>query len=382
MRLLFSYVKRHKGVLFAALVLAVINQVFSLLDPQIFRLIIDNYATNLDDFSEPEFIQGVGLLILASVGVALVSRIAKSFQDYFVNVTTERVGADLYTEGVSHTFSLPFSVFEDTRSGEVLGKLQKARQDSKALVESLINVAFLSLVGMLFVLIYAFYVHLIVGVVYSLLIPILGFFIFYLSSAIKKVQGQIVKETVALAGSTTETLRNVELVKSLGLESQEIKRLNKNNDAILALEIKKVKTVRTLSFIQGTLINALRSGLLFLILFFVFRAEITLGEFFSLWFYSFAIFSPLQEVGRVATNYQETKASMETLSELLNKEKEEKPSDAKGLEKINKIEGSNISFAYEGVEKNETINDVSFKVDKGETNCFRWPFWVWKVYIT
>jgi ATP-binding cassette, subfamily B, bacterial len=376
MKLLIKYLKRHKGVLTSAAVLGVINQVFSLLDPQIFRLIIDRYATQLDQYTRVEFLQGVSVLILASIVAAFISRTAKAFQDYYVNITTERVGADLYTDGVRHTFSLPFSIFEDTRSGEVLGKLQKARQDSKALVDSAINVAFLSIIGMLFVLIYAYYVHYIIGLAYTLLIPILGSFIFILSSRIKKVQAEIVKETVKLAGATTETLRNVELVKSLGLENQEINRLNNVNDEILALEIKKVKTVRTLSFIQGTLINALRSGLLLLMLWYVFGGGITLGEFFSLWFYSFAIFSPLQEVGRVAQNYQETKASMKALETLLNVEKEKKPDNPLRVEKISEVKSDNISFSYEETSlehKNGTIDGLNFKIKSNETIAFVGP---------
>ncbi len=76
-----------------ALVLAAINQIFSLLDPLIFRHIIDSYATRYREYSSPQFIRGVGLLLAAAVGVALVSRIAKNFQDYFVNVITQKVGA-------------------------------------------------------------------------------------------------------------------------------------------------------------------------------------------------------------------------------------------------------------------------------------------------
>ncbi|MFT5360139.1 MAG: ATP-binding cassette subfamily B protein [Candidatus Paceibacteria bacterium] len=375
MRLLFTYLKKHKKVMGVALVLATVNQVFSLLDPQIFRLIIDNYATQIDSFAKPDFISGIGLLILALIGTALISRIAKSFQDYFVNVTTERVGADLYTDGVKHIFSLPFSVFQDTRSGEVLGKLQKARQDAKSLLDSLINIGFLSLVGIVFVIVYAFIVNPIIGLSYTLLIPTLGTIIFFLSSAIKRTQNEIVRETVSLAGSTTETLRNVELVKSLGLESQEIKRLNENNDAILALEIKKVKTVRTLSFIQGTIINALRAGLLLLMVYFIFQSKISLGEFFSLWFYSFVIFSPLQQMGVLATNYQESKASMRTLGELLEKEKEEAPENPKDIGSIKSIEGSNINFSYDEFQVVEkvTISDIKFKASQGETIAFVGP---------
>ena len=97
-----------------------------------------------------------------------------------------------------------------------------------------------------------------------------------LSRKIKKVQKVIVAETTALAGSTTESLRNIELVKSLGLAQQEIQRLNATTDKILQLELKKVRYLRSLSFIQGTCVNALRTGILGLMLYLIFAQQITL----------------------------------------------------------------------------------------------------------
>jgi ATP-binding cassette, subfamily B, bacterial len=77
----------------AALLLAATNQIFSLLDPLIFRHVIDSYATKPHQYTQAQFVRGAGLLLLAAVGVAFVSRVAKNFQDYFVNVIVQRLGA-------------------------------------------------------------------------------------------------------------------------------------------------------------------------------------------------------------------------------------------------------------------------------------------------
>ena len=251
--------KEYKGFLFLALGLATINIVFSLLDPQIIRLLIDNYATKASEIPKPDFIRGVILLLIAFVGVAFVSRIAKNFQDYFVSSITQHVGADMYAQSVSHTFSLPYSIFEDRRSGEVLQKMQKARLDTQVLITSLVNIIFLAMVGMTFVIIYSFLVHWTIGVTFLFSIPLLGIFIYSVSKRIGIAQRDIVKESAELAGATTETLRNVELVKSLGLEKQEIERLNKVNTKILGLELKKIRFIRLLSFLQVTIVNAIRA---------------------------------------------------------------------------------------------------------------------------
>src|SRR5688572_18544011 len=133
------------------------------MDPQVFRLIVDRYAVRAGEMPRETFVRGVLLLLLAYVGVALISRIAKNFQDYFVNVIAQRTGAQLYERSVSHSFSLPYAVFEDQRSGEILQKMQKARADAQALITSFVNLMFVSMVGLVFVTIYAFTVHWTVG---------------------------------------------------------------------------------------------------------------------------------------------------------------------------------------------------------------------------
>lgn len=373
MKLLWEYLKEHKKLLFGTLVLATINQSFSLLDPQIFRYIIDNYVNRINELTAQEFLTGIMWLSLATVGVAFVSRVAKNFQDYYTNVIVQRVGTKMYSTSVAHSFALPYTVFEDQRSGEFLQKLQKARTDAQTFIQSSINVLFLSLVGIIFVLSYAFTVNWMIAVAFILCIPILASTIFIISRRIRAAQEMVIKESAALAGSTTETIRNVELVKSLGLENQEIKRLNDVNEQILQLELRKIRLVRTLSFIQGTLINALRSGLSFLMLWLTFTQAITLGEFFSLLFYSFFIFQPMYEFGNFAAAYQETKASMGRLDEIFQTKPEEKPVNPPHIENIREIEFKDADFHYPSAPERTAVADLDFKVQAGSNVAFVGP---------
>ncbi len=372
MHLIWSYIREYKQTLFLALALASVNQVFSLLDPQIFRLIVDRYASHAGSLAFGPFLHGVLLLVLASMGVALVSRIAKNFQDYYVNVVTQRVGARIYATSIGHSLSLPYAVFEDQRSGELLLKLQKARTDFQIFIASAVNGVFLAVVGILFVVVYAITVHWLLGLLYFAMIPIIGLSMFYISRGIKAAQKSIVEETADLAGSTTETIRNVELVKSLGLEEQEIGRLNASNEKILGLELKKIKLVRILSFIQGSLVNTMRSILLLLMLWLIFRGAITLGEFFSLFIYSFFVFGPLTELGTVASQFQEAQASGEAIEAILTMPAEKRPDLPKLLGQLRSIEFDNISFAYASRDE-AALRDVSLRIEAGEEVAFVGP---------
>lgn len=372
MKLLYTNLKEYWKLCVLVLILATVNQVFSLLDPLIFRHIIDDYATRFDSYTLNEFLRGISYLLLLSMGVAFVSRVAKNFQDYYLNNIIQRLGAKLYAIGVTHSLALPYSVFEDQRSGETLNILQKSRTDVEKLATSLINVTFVSLVSFAFITIYAISIYWVIAIVYASTIPIIGVMSFVLTNKIKKVQKQIITETSALAGSTTESLRNIELVKSLGLSGQEINRLNTTTDKILALELKKLRYIRSVSFIQGTVINTLRTLILLFMMVLIFLKVITFGEFFSLYIYSFFIFGSLQEVGSVIGVYREAESSLQRLEGLLSMSTEKVPERTKPLGQLETLSFKNLAFSY-GTAKQKALSDISFDVKKGETIAFVGP---------
>ncbi len=376
MDILYRYLRPYAGLVALALGLAAVNQIFSLLDPWIFRHIIDEYVNAPGDIKQKMgaagFMKGAGLLILAAMGVAMVSRIAKNFQDYFVNVVTQRLGAQMYADGLRHSLELPYSVFEDQRSGETLGKLQKVRTDVEKLINMGVNLLFTSLVGILFVVIYAISVYWLIAPIYFLTIPVLGVLSSVLSKRIKKVQQTIVKETTALAGSTTESLRNIELVKSLGLAQQETERLNGVTQKILALELKKVRYIRSLAFVQGTCVNLLRNAILLLMLYLVFSGKITVGEFFSLFIYSFFIFGPLQELGNIINVYRETEVSLANFRTILDTPIEAKPAHPTPIDRVQEFAFEHVTFQHQTA-SSPALTDISFRASHGETIAFVGP---------
>ena len=372
MALLFRYLRGYWPLVVLALVLAAINQVFSLLDPLIFRHVIDDYATKYDRYTNAEFFRGVTLLLGMAVGVAFISRVAKNFQDYFVNVITQRLGARLYSDGIRHSLSLPFQVFEDQRSGETLGRLQKVRSDTERFIAAFVNILFTSLVGVVFVIGYALNVHWTIAPAFLITVPVLGGLSSLLSRRIKSIQRVIVAETTALAGATTESLRNIELVKSLGLSSQEIQRLNATTDKILKLELKKVRYIRSLSFIQGTAVNFIRTMILFLMLYLIYDKQITVGQFFTLLIYSFFIFGPLQELGNVINIYRETEASMASYQEILDTPIDARPADPVPVDDLSVLDFDDVGFTHQTASA-PALSDVTFRVERGETIAFVGP---------
>ena len=377
MKLLLHYLSRYKLLIFITLMLAGVNQIFSLFDPYIVgHFLIDPYAKKVELFRtqglKSDYFSGVLTALAMLVGTAMVSRIAKAFQDYTTNVVIQKFGARIYTDGLQHAMRLPYQDFEDQRSGETLSILQKVRADCEKFIMNFVNVLFITGVGIVFVMIYAFSIHYLLPVVFLGGAILLSVLTSLLSRKIKVIQKNIVNETNALAGSTTESLRNIELVKSLGLTGQEIKRLNDNTIKILGLELKKVRSIRAISFVQGTVVNFLRQSIMFCLLYFLFNETMTLGQLLTMQFYSFFIFGPLQELGNVIISYREAQASLNNLQTLLERPIERKPNQPKSIHDIENLRFNNVSFQHQSA-SHPALVDISFDVKLGETIAFVGP---------
>jgi ATP-binding cassette subfamily B protein len=372
MKILLKYLKNYKNLVILALALASVNQMFSMMDPYIYGKLVDRFASRPHDYDENAFIQGAGLLILAAIGVAMVSRIAKAFQDYTLNLIIQKFGAAVYTDGLKHALQLPFQDFEDQRSGELLNVLQKVRTDSEKFILNFINIFFTSFVGIIFVIIYAVQVQPWLILIYFGASFLLAALTSVLSKKVKVVQQRIVAQTKALAGSTTESLRNIELIKSLGLTQQEMKRLNLSTQKILKLELEKVKDIRSISFLQGTIVNLLRQSILFLLLYMIFKDQMSLGQLMTLQFYSFFIFGPMQEMGNVILSYREAEASLQNFQLIMEKPLEVKPANPIVINSINQIDFNQVGFTHK-TGKQHALNQVSFSAKSGETIAFVGP---------
>ena len=364
------------------LFLATINITFSLIDPIILGKLVRlagehqkvggtmSYNQFFFNFNKPFY--GVVFLLIASITVAMVSRIAKAFQDYFLTTITQKFGANVFTDGLQHAMKLPYQDFEDQRSGETLSILTKVRTDTEKLISAFINILFPVIIGIIFVAVYASQISWMLPIIYFGGIIMLVVMSNLLSKKIKSIQKKIVNETTSLAGATTESLRNIELVKSLGLTGQEVKRLNKNTFKILGLELNKVKRTRSIGFVQGTFVNTLRQVILFMLMWLIFKDEMAYEQLVTMQVFSFFVFGPLQEIGNIIISYRESEASLNNFNSLMQKSPEPSAANPKHIGNIVSLVFDHVGFKHQSASV-KAIDDISFSANVGETIAFVGP---------
>ena len=372
MKIIWMYLKPFRKWLFLVMGLAAIAQILELIDPIIFGKIIDNFAINTKGRSSEELVRGVFNLLALAVGIALLARLANAFTDYFTRLLVQKFGLSVFDEGLKHTLRLPYSEFEETSSGHLLSLLQKVRNDNERFINSFISSLFSSLVGVSFLIWYAITKHWALIPVFLIGVVWLGGLTGLLSRKIKMIQRSVIQETNKMSGSITESLRNIEFVKSMGLTWPEIKRLKTFTGNIFNLEIKKVKKIRSLSFLQRSVLLILKESILFILLWLIFRNMVTTGELIAMQFISTRIMFPLQELGSIILAYREAEASLQIFSNLMKKETEYRPEEPVDIGDIENLRFENVSFRYRKAD-HDAIENLSFSVRIGETIAFAGP---------
>lgn len=372
MKILWTYLRPQRWLIILSLVLAGIGQLLTLVDPIIFGKIIDDYASGPTNKQESELVSGVLFWLVLAVGIALLGRLAKTFQDYVMRLAVQKFGMQIFNDGLKQTLRLSFGEFENQRSGETLSTLQKVRTDTERFINAFINILFSSIIGIGFLIWYAITKHWMLIPVFVIGVGVLGGLTGLLSKRIKTLQRSINRETNQMSGAITESLRNIELVKSLGLTYPEIKRLRLQTQKIFDLEMMKVKKVRTLSFLQSASLTLLRQSILFILLWLIFRHVLSTGELITMQFISTTIFGPLQDLGNIILTYREAEASLMTFDRLMKKPVEARPEEPIELGVLNSMKFDNVVFRHTHASIN-AIDGISFNVRSGDTIAFVGP---------
>jgi len=372
MNLLWKYLKPYSKWVFLALFLAGIAQILALYDPIIFGQIIDDYALNPGDKTNEERVSGATKLLFLAIGIALASKLILSFKDYFIRLVVQKFGMQIFNDGLRQTLRLPFQEFEDQSSGEILSILQKVRSDTERFISSFINILFSSAVGIGFLLWYAITKHWALIPVFLIGIVLLGGLTSVLSRSIKTLQRSLIRQNRQMSGTITESLRNIELVKSLGLTYPEIRRLKVHTQEIYDLEMAKVKKMRVLTFLQGSILTLLKQSILFILLWLIFKDVLTPGELISMQFISTGIIGPLQDLGSIILSYREAETALQLFNELMQKQPEFSPEEPVDIGPIGELYFKDVVFRHKNANYN-AIQNISFKAKLGDTIAFVGP---------
>jgi ATP-binding cassette subfamily B protein len=370
MKLLLRYLRQHRRTALAALSITAVHQVLVLLDPLILRRIVDSLGGSLHG-DRPFYIR-LGLLLLAGVAVSLTAWVAKNYQTYYSHHLSRRVSLQLYSDGIRNSLAMPMGSRAKLRTSEIPSLLQTARQDLDRYLLVVLQSAVAPLVAVVFLVVYAMQIHWSLAVVYLVAVPLLVAATYVLGRQVREMQDRIVAESARLSGSAVEVLRNLELVRSLGLAKQESDRVEVSTTELLKLESRKNMAVRRLSFLHGAGVHSLRLTIVILMLYLVNSHRMTIGQFVAFFLYLYLLLNPIQEMATVLHLHRETEASLNSVEGLLQSGRSTEPVSPWKPGPLRHLAFRSVSFTYPESAR-PAVSELSFEASRGEFIAFVGP---------
>ena len=370
-KLIRDIVRPYKYKIWVIFLLVTIGTLASLADAQFMRYLFDHFLTNLETSN---IFRDLFLFVLLWISAALIARVFNTISNYYVKHYTDKMGLELFYKGYNHLIELSLGFHESNKSGEIIQRLNKARQDITQLFDILINTFFQNFVIFIVVFGYTLYLHWGLALVIFVNLPLFAFTTWWKTKQIRLKQEEINQKLEKISGSATESLQHIYLIKALGTEDNERELVKESDELRHRLNQEKIKVQNQLQFIQGTLIQVSRMMLIFFGVYFAYKQIITPGEMFAVLFYSFFLYNPLYQLATLYTTFQEARVSIKKVDELLQvKDNLEvlKPEVKEEILKGPDIEFNKVSFSYRTTK--DALKNISLKIPSGKFVAFAGP---------
>lgn len=206
------------------------------------------------------------------------------------------------------------------------------------------------------------------AMVYLIVIPVLGFGLYFISTSVAKIFKRAFKRYDTLNAVVQENVSGIRVVKSYVREDYEIKKFTDMSDG-MRQDFTKAETRLALNMPMMQLcIYSTMTAIFWFGSRFILSGGMTTGNLMSLVTYTMQMLNSMMMLSMVFTMIVMSRASMERIAELLR----ETPDIQSGLDGVSEvkdgsIEFRNVSFSYKGEGTNPSLMDVNLSIRSGET---------------
>ena len=220
-------------------------------------------------------------------------------------------------------------------------------------------------------LFFAFSINKSLSLIFLIVIPILGFGLFYISKKVHPIMERVFKRYDALNNVVEENVGAIRVVKSFVLEKEEIKKFKHVSNEIYQGFSKAEKI---LAF-NGPLMQFAIYSCILLISWFGAKiivttnmTDLTTGELMTMFTYSIQILSSLMMLSMIFVMITISRASIERIVEVLEEEPSIKDKKDPIYEvKDGSIDFDKVSFSYVGKKEKECLKNINLHIKPGET---------------
>lgn len=355
-----KYYKPHMGLFVLDLVAAFLISGTDLVYPMVTRKFLNDLIPN----REIQMIikLGIGLFILYVIRMFL-----EYIVGYYGHVLGVKMEYDMRKEMFTHVQTLPFSYFDNTKTGHIMSRMVNDLNEISELAHHGPEDIFISII----MIVGSFLLLLTINVKLTLLtfmiMPFMLYFAIHYNGKMRRNFRKIRESLADINGRLEDSLSGIRVVKSFTNEEYEIDKFDDSNENFKFL---RTKSVRYLG-IFGSGINFFSNAATTITLtvggYFVYKKEISVGDLVAYLIYINQFLQPVKRLANFMEQYQRGMAGFKRFCEV----KDIKPDiiDSENAKEIDQVKGDvefrNVTFSYDN--KDAVLSNIDLTVKAGET---------------
>lgn len=378
LKLLWKFMKGNKLLYLASILSIGIATLASIINPLVLKISIDSVIGD-NPIDAPNIIvnminsiggvvvlkRNLWILAFALIFLTIIQGIFLYTKGKWSNSAAESIAKNIREKLYDHIQNLPYNYHVKAETGDLI---QRCTSDLDT-IRKFLAIQFVEIGRAVFMIIFIgiimFSLDVKMAFISMSVVPIIFSFSVIFFLMVKKAFKLSDEAEAELSTVLQENLNGVRVVRAFSKEKFEIEKFDEKNENFRHLTYRLIKLLAgywalsdLLSLIQIALV-------LILGVYWTVNNEITLGTLVVFTTYEGMLLWPVRQLGRILTDLGKSLVSLDRIGEILENPIEKKESH-EIMPKINgNIEFNNVSFSYENY--NKTLNNVSFKVKKGET---------------
>src|ERR1700736_697879 len=352
-------IHKYRRLLAEVLVASFFLQLFALVSPLFFQVVIDKVLVHRS-------MSTLDVLILGLVAVGMFETIMGILRTYLFAHTTNRIDVELGARLFRHLLALPIAYFQARRVGDSVARVRELENIRNFLTSSALTLV----IDLLFT-----FVFLAVMYIYSPLLTflVLGSFPFYIGiSALatplfRRRLDEKFERGAENQAFLVESVNGVETLKSMAVEPQMQRRWEEQLAGYVTASFRVLRLGNTASNLVQLVNKLVTAGVLYFGATLVIDGSLSVGELVAFNMLAGRVSAPVLRLAQLWQDFHQARLSVDRLGDILNTMPE--PGFNPGRAALPAIRGQvtfeHVSFRYR-IDGPEVLHDVSFAVQPGQ----------------
>ena len=355
------YYKPHAKLFAIDMVCAFVISVFNLVYPFISKEIINNYVPQRLIYS---LLAGMGFLL----GLYVIKAVLNYVLQYWGHLVGVRIQADMRSRLFNHLQRLPFSYFDENKTGVIMSRMTNDLFEISELAHHGPEDVFLSFVTLIGAFVMLAFINVYLVLIVFAFVPPIVICAVILRRRMLKVFGEVRVAQAEINADIESAVSGMRVSRAYAAQPHESEKFEEGNRRFVKAKSRQYKVMGQFQSSMNFFMDFLYFAVLLAGGLFFYYGLIDAGEFTAFVLYITTLITPVRTLVNIFEQIQEGMTGFKRYCEIMDISEEAEAENAVIPENIKgEIVFRDVSFSYGGEDGQKVISGFSVKIPAGKT---------------